>query len=171
MKDLKNKLAGLDKAVKEIEDKRKATDEELEKVVKRVKKIDDEIAIVEARLARLELNKQDALDIVRDEFELYSRTYFRLADGYEVKFHGKRPIEITDIKAFMKWLKANIPAEEVAEFFSKSLIKKELQNFIELWCDSERSKGVMNPTVDGINIGVINFRRLRTSLTKKERKK
>ena len=168
---LKNKLDSLNKAVEEIEEKRKLSDEELTKVVKRVKKIDDEIAIVEARLARLELNKQDALDIVRDEFELYSRTYHRLEDGYEVKFHGKRPIEIQDIKAFMLWLKGNVPPQDVLEFFSKAIIKKELQNFIENYCDEQRSKGVMNPVVDGIDIGVINFRRLRTSLTKGRGKK
>lgn len=163
------KLAALDGALNEKIARMKEADEELNKVVKLVHRIDLRIEQQLKVLENLEKEKQTALEIVRDEFELYIRTRHKLGD-YEVKFHGKRPIEITDIRAFMKWLKANIPPEEVADFFSKSLIKKELQKFIENYCDNQRTKGVINPTVDGINIGVINFRRLTTSLTKKERK-
>jgi len=166
----KNKRALLDSAIADIEKKRKESEAHIYKSVEVVRKIDVRIEQQLKVLERLEAEKQAALDNVRDDFELFNRTYFTIND-YEVKFHGKRPIEITDIQAFMRWLKGNIPAVEVAEFFGRALIKKELQKFIENYCDNQRSKGVIDPKVDGVNIGIINFRRLTTSLTKKEKRK
>lgn len=166
-----NKLTQLDKALEEKQKAMKEADIELEKIVKLVQKIDIRIGQQEKVLEKLEQEKQKALEKVRDEFELYIRTYFRLSDGYEVKFHGKRPVKITDPFAFLKWLKTNVPAEEVALFIGNALIKKEVQRFIEKWCDDQRTLGVINPSVDGVDISEINFRRLTTSLTKTERKK
>lgn len=167
---MNEKLLRLDAAVKDKEDRLKEMRETLDKVVKPVQAIDLRIEQQLKVIAKLEEEKQKALEKVRDAFELAIVNGHTLSNGYKVQFHGKRPIKVTNIKAFLGWLKVNVPAEEVATFLGAAIGSKELKKFVENYCDDMKLKGVIVPSIDGINLEEINFRRLRTSLTKQERK-
>ena len=163
----KNKtLAALDKVMEEQEKAR----EFLDKQARVIESLDKRIAIQEKHLADLEKSKQAELEKMQDLFDLAITNSHTLPNGYKIKVHGKRPMTVKDPQAFLRWLKVHSNPKDVAEFFAEALKTRSIQKYVERYCDDERLKGNLKPSVDGVDIEAVNFRRLTTSFDKEKRR-
>lgn len=134
----------------------------LDKQARVIESIDKRIMHAEDHLKRLEEQKQVELEKMQDFFDLAVTNKHVLPNGYTVRVHGKRPMKVTDPQAFLKWLKVNSNPKDVAEFFAEALKSTSIQKYVEKFCDEERLKGNLKPTVDGVDIEAVKFRRLKT---------
>ncbi len=158
----------LDIAMDEIEKNREFAKVHLDKQAILVRAIDRKIEGLEAQLKRLEQEKQKELSKMEEYMELGVVLTHTLPDGYTVSYDHKRKIKINSVSEFLRWLKAHCKTSEVLSFFDDAIKSAAIKKFVEKKCDEQRAEGILEPKVDGIEIGEITFRRLTTFYKEKE---
>jgi hypothetical protein len=128
----------------------------------KIEKIDKMISYHENKIKILEKTKQDELDIMHELFDTAVIGAHRLANGYTVAVSHSRKMKITNIRNFLLWLKTHCEPDEVMQFLEGSIKSTALKIFAQKQCDLQRGKGEINPVIDGIDFGDINFSRLTT---------
>lgn len=158
----------LDAALEQIEKDKALAKVHLDRQAIFVRAIDKKIAALEAQLKVLEAEKQAELMRMEDYMELALVNVHSLSDGYTVSYDHKRKVEIRNVGEFLRWLKAHCSTSEVLSFFDGAIKATSIKKFVEKKCDEQRSQGILDPKVDGIDIGDITFRRLTTFYKEKE---
>lgn len=134
----------------------------LDNAARKVEKIDNQIEIYEMYIKREEKKKQVELSKFRDVLELAVKNDHTLPNGYRITYDNKRKIEIQNVGDFLRWMKNNCETSEVLEFFTDALKSTSIKKFVERKCDEQRANGIMEPKIDGIDLGQITFTRLTT---------
>lgn len=158
----------LDQAMEDIEKNREFAKIHLDKQAITVRAVDRKIEALEKQLKRLEQEKQKELEKMMEYLELGVVLKHTLPDGYTVTYDHKRKVKINSVSEFLRWMKAHCKTSEVLTFFDDSLKAASIKKFVEKKCDEQRAEGVLDPKVDGIEIGEITFRRLTTFYKEKE---
>ena len=157
----------LDEVVKIMKDeavKKKKMSPYLNKQLKKIQKIDNKIEWFELKKAELEGEKQKELTEMGELMDLAVVAYHSLYNGYTVIPDNKRNMKIIDSGAFLKWLKTNRPPSEVFKFLKDALKIANLKSFCNAEINAQRLKGIMEPKIDGIDIGGISYRRYKTKV-------
>lgn len=131
----------------------------LDRQLKRIQLIDNKIKYFEEI-------KQKELRTMSDLLELAHTNTHVLKDGFKVMPDNRYNITITDIGAFMRWLKLNKNADDIFDFFKSSLKVAEIKKFCSQEFNIQQNNGEIKPTIDGISVGEMQFRKLKT-LTEK----
>lgn len=158
----------LDIAMDEIEKNRAYAKTFLDKQAITVRAIDRSIEGLERQLKKLEADKQKELDKMQEYMELGVVLTHTLSDGYTISYDHKRKMKINSVSEFLRWLKAHCKTSEVLSFFDDAIKSASIKKFVEKKCDEQRAEGILDPKVDGIEIGEITFRRLTTFYKEKE---
>ena len=159
----------LDAALEEIEKNREFAKIHLDKQAIIVRAIDRKLEALEEQKKRLEKEKQKELEKMQDYLELGLVLTHTLSDGYTITYDTKRKTGIVSVAEFLRWLKAHCSTSEVLHFFDDALKAAAIKKFVEKKCDEQRANGVLDPKIDGIDIGEITFRRLTTFTKEKEK--
>ena len=133
-------------------------------------KIDSKIKWFEKKIEELEAEKAKQVEEMDELLDLAVVTSFKLTNGFVIEPDNRHKLEIKDFKAFMLWLKKNYSPNNIMEFLEQNIKVTSLKRFCDRHLNQMRLKGEMNPTIDGIEIIDVNFRKLRTRM-KKEKKK
>lgn len=178
LKPLDRALAEVEKNMLEDAAEKKKMEPYLTKQLYVLKRIDDRILYFENQLKELEIKKREELSKMSDLLELAGTSRFEVKPSkgnvriYRVKPDNRHKVEIENMFSFMYWLKENIEPQEVIRFFAKALKLTELKKFCNQQYNEQRSKGDMNPSIDGIKFGDLEYRKLKTEyVNPKEKKK
>lgn len=128
-----------------------------------IQKFDKKIEWFEHKIKEIEKEKEKEINKIQDLLELAGTVKHELDDGYQIKPDNRREIVIKDIKKFMLWLKQNKTSSEVLDFFESALKATAVKRFCEKEHDKQRLNGIMSPAIDGVIMGDMTFRQLKTS--------
>ncbi len=141
----------------------------LDKQLQVVQKIDNKIKWYENRIKDIEIEKQRELSKMGDLLELSMTQTHSLSNGFTVKPDHKRKLEVKNMGEFLKWLKKTKEPQAVIRFLIKAIGVTALKSFCNKEANEQRINGELEPKIDGIEFGVISYRRLTT--VRKEQKK
>lgn len=166
---MKDSLKKVDAILKDQEKKKKEALPFLNSQAIAIRKIDDHITYYENKIKQLEESKQKELEKMNELFDAAVISY-HIVGNYKISSSLSRKMNIKDVPAFLLWLKKNCEPKEVLEFFTDAIKSTHLKRFVEKQADKQREKGIMNPTVDGIDLGDITYRRLTTQYMEEKKK-
>lgn len=159
----------IDKAFREILEQDKQTGEmapHLDLQLSKVEKIDAKIHWFNGKIKELEVEKQRELLKMDDLLDAAMTSKWELKNGYCVKPDNRHQIEIQDSGEFLKWLKENKEPQVILKFFKDALKVTNLKKFCDYEANMQRVKGIMKPSIGGVNIGEVTYRRLTTEYKK-----
>jgi hypothetical protein len=168
---MSNKKDALDKAMADIAGREKKKENMkffLDQQLRIIERIDKRLAYYEQKKIDVELEKREALSKMENLLDLASTLKHELDNGYFVKPDNKYKIEITDIVAFMKWLKNNKRPDEVLDFFKNALKISNLKHFCNKEINKQRIEGIIEPEIDGVILGDVSFNKLTTGYKEKK---
>lgn len=135
---------------------------------KNVEQIDNKIAWFEGKIKELEEEKQKKLREVSEIFDTVMISKHKLSNGYTIKPDNRYDLVIDNVGEFLKWMKLNCEPQDVLGFFSTSIKVASLKSFCNKEINKQRLNGEILPSIDGITINDVNFRRLTTTKGKKK---
>lgn len=139
----------------------------LDNELRKVERIDKKIEWYKDKIAELEDQKQKELSRFGELLDLAMKSTHMLKNGYFIKPDDRRKVEVKDVPKFLKWLKENKEPQVVLEFFNDALKITNLKAFVDREANHQRVNGVVNPSVDGVDIGEITYRRFKTGYKKR----
>lgn len=155
-----------EKVIKEMV-ARKENDKILDTELSKVEKIDKKIEWYEKKISELEAQKQKEIKRFSELLDLAMKTTHIKPNGYFIKPDDRRKVEVKSVPDFLKWLKVNKEPQVILEFFNDALKKTKLSEFANREANHQRINGVINPKIDGIDFGEIQYTKYKTGYKKR----
>lgn len=134
----------------------------LDKQLGKAEVLDKKISYHQTKIKELEEEKQKELSKLSELLDLAVLGSHALPNGYTAMPDDRRKIVVNSIGDFMKWLKVNKSTDDVFEFFEGAMKLTKLKRFCEEEVNRQRLNGEISPSIDGVEIGKVTFRRLTT---------
>ncbi len=127
------------------------------------------VRYLDKQIKKFEEMKQEEINRMEDLMELAVVSKHTLKDGFFIKPANTRKVYLKDIGKFLKWLKANRNPYEILAFFKDAFKITAVKNFCDDEANAQRLKGIMEPKIDGIELGGITYNRLTTGYPKEKK--
>lgn len=131
----------------------------------------NKLEYLDKQINQLENQKKARLNNLSELFDSAMITSHTLQNGYHVGPDNRFKIELTDIGAFLKWLKENKEPVEVMKFLGEAIKLGNLKRFVEQEYNHQRENGEVEPSVEGVKFGKLTFRKLGTKYKKIQKRK